>query len=125
MNIPESLPHRRYNPLKDEWLIVSPQRAKRPWLGQTESVAETSIPSFDPKNPLCPGVERQPGKVNPDYQLTFVFDNDFPALLPHDENEGLKDHSTVRKPSDEHPLFQSALAVGVCRVLCFHRRYSH
>ena len=40
-----------------------------------------SMPEFDPKNPLCPGVTRPNGAKNPDYKSTFVFENDFPALL--------------------------------------------
>ncbi|HET9784648.1 MAG TPA: galactose-1-phosphate uridylyltransferase, partial [Terriglobales bacterium] len=31
-----SRPHRRFNPLLEEWVLVSPQRDRRPWLGQHE-----------------------------------------------------------------------------------------
>ena len=56
--------HRRFNPLMDEWVLVSPHRMKRPWKGQVEKPPQEQIPKFDPKNPLCPGVERVPGKVS-------------------------------------------------------------
>jgi len=56
-------PHIRYNPLKDEWVTVSPHRMKRPWQGQVEKPQETEVPRFDPKNPLCPGVTRSNGMV--------------------------------------------------------------
>lgn len=55
--------HRRYNPLTEEWLLVSPHRLKRPWSGQVEKAQEDYIPSHDPKNPLCPRATRASGKV--------------------------------------------------------------
>ena len=73
--------HRRYNPLKGEWVLVCPHRMKRPWKGQVEKPDEKPIPRHDPTNPLCPGARRPNGVINPDYETTFVFDNDFPALL--------------------------------------------
>ena len=78
---PTDHPHRRYNPMKDEWVLVCPHRCKRPWQGQTEDVQEEERPEFDPKNPLCPGVTRSNGQKNPEYTSTYVFANDFPALL--------------------------------------------
>lgn len=111
-------PHRRYNPLKDEWIIVSPQRCNRPWSGQTEKGPDdtSSIPAIDKSNPLSPGGTRGPGKVNPDYERTYAFDNDFPALLPDAPDP------RSEKTGKDHPLFQSAPARGQCRVMCFHRR---
>ncbi|KAK3098097.1 hypothetical protein FSP39_016050 [Pinctada imbricata] len=105
-------PHIRYNPLTEEWVTVSPHRMKRPWQGQVEKPQEDDIPRHDPKNPLCPGNTRPNGKVNPDYDSTFVFDNDFPALL---------DDIPSPEPSDS-PLFKTAAACGTCKVMCFHPR---
>ncbi|XP_072051149.1 galactose-1-phosphate uridylyltransferase-like [Amphiura filiformis] len=103
--------HVRFNPLKGEWVLVSPHRLKRPWSGQVEKAAEVSIPRHDPKNPLCPRATRANGKVNPDYSSTFLFENDFPALL----QEGAPQPG----PSG-HPLFRAESAVGTCQVMCFH-----
>ena len=75
-------PHRRFNPLKREWVLVSPHRTQRPWQGQVEDAAPENLPEYDPKCYLCPGNERAGGVKNPPYTSTFVFDNDFPALLP-------------------------------------------
>lgn len=103
------VPHRRYNPLKDEWVIVSPQRITRPWKGQVESKPKQT--KSDDKNPLLPGATRPGGVVNPQYQSTFVFTNDFAALLPE---------SDLDPSNDDSPLFRSAPAKGTCRVMCFH-----
>ena len=82
---------------------------KRPWAGQKEKLEEAERPEFDPTNPLCPGVKRPSGQVNPNYESTFVFDNDFPALL-----------EDVPEPDDDQdPLFLSAGARGKCKVMCF------
>nr|CAD7260413.1 unnamed protein product [Timema shepardi] len=102
--------HQRYNPLKGEWVLVSPHRTKRPWSGQVEPPAEEEHPEFDPKNPLCPGVTRANGEVTPVYKSTCIFNNDFPALL--------KD--VPSPPKSEDPLFQMGPAQGECRVICFH-----
>ncbi|XP_041983695.1 galactose-1-phosphate uridylyltransferase [Aricia agestis] len=99
--------HIRYNPLKDEWVLVSPHRCKRPWSGQTEEVVDETPQT---SNQLMPGAVRATGQRNPNYTSTYVFENDFPALL-----------EDVPSPSvADHPLFQSAQARGTCRVMCFH-----
>jgi len=103
-------PHRRFNPLTREWILVSPHRAKRPWQGQVEKKGAQSLPAYDPTCYLCPGNERVGGVRNPAYTSTFVFENDFAALLP--------------EPSGEVPRGESSLLVseserGICRVICF------
>jgi len=107
-------PHRRFNPLTGEWVLVSPQRTKRPWLGQTEKTPSEILPAYDPTCYLCPGNERAGGIRNPAYTSTFVFDNDFAALQP---DEG-KIQTGV-----EHPLFLSDPERGLCRVVCFSPRH--
>lgn len=104
--------HRRYNPLMDEWVLVSPHRMKRPWKGQVEKSVNEDIPPFDPNNPLCPGGARPNGVMNPNYEGTFLFTNDFPALLDDTPEPG----------EAEHQLFRCAPASGTCQVLCFHPR---
>lgn len=100
--------HVRYNPLKDEWVLVSPHRCQRPWSGQTESEQEDQ--AADPNNPLLPNVVRPNGQKNPNYKSTYVFPNDFPALLER----------VPEPPASDNPLFRSAPAKGHCRVMCFH-----
>ncbi|XP_077284176.1 galactose-1-phosphate uridylyltransferase [Arctopsyche grandis] len=103
--------HIRYNPLKDEWILVSPHRMLRPWSGQTESNDENKLEGNNNKNnPLCPGATRGNGEVNPMYTSTYVFKNDFPALL----------ENVPTPPSSDDPLFKIAPARGTCRVMCFH-----
>ena len=75
-------PHRRLNRLNGEWVIVSAQRTERPWLGQMEAAGEASPLEYDPHCYLCPGNARAGGRRNPAYQSTYVFENDFPALIP-------------------------------------------
>ena len=106
-------PHRRYNPLNGEWVLVSPQRARRPWLGEVNKRPPDSLPAYDPSCYLCPGNERAGGKTNPDYQGTYIFDNDFAALLP----------SSQEKANGSHPLFSTEPETGICRVICFSPRH--
>lgn len=107
-------PHLRFNPLKDEWIVVSPHRTKRPWKGQTEKPQEETIPRRDLRNPLVPSAVRASGATNPEYSGVFVFKNDFPALL-EDESP-----ANGAGQTGEHELLRSAKAEGTCRVMCFH-----
>lgn len=106
-------PHRRYNALTGEWVLVSPHRAKRPWLGQVEKRSPENLPAYDPTCYLCPRNERAGGVSNPDYTGTFVFENDFAALLPTLEEE----------PGSDSPLLVSVPEQGQCFVVCFSPRH--
>lgn len=109
-------PHRRQNLLTGEWILVSPHRTQRPWLGQVEKVPPENLPAYDPGCYLCPGNSRAGGKQNPAYTSTFVFDNDFQALLPpQPEQPGV--------PGLPSSLFVAEPASGICRVVCFSPRH--
>ncbi|MBJ2173617.1 UDP-glucose--hexose-1-phosphate uridylyltransferase [Aureibaculum sp. A20] len=106
-------PHRRFNILTGEWVLVSPHRTKRPWQGKTETSAKKEEITYDPKCFLCPTNTRINGEVNPDYKNTYVFKNDFGALLEDtplfEYNEGLL-HAEGEK--------------GICKVICFSPNHS-
>jgi UDPglucose--hexose-1-phosphate uridylyltransferase len=106
-------PHRRWNPLKREWIMVSPHRAMRPWSGAVEKVESEKLPPYDPGCYLCPRNTRANGISNPDYSGTYAFDNDFPALL--------------REPSSDRSELNDIIVTegvtGICRVICFSPRH--
>ena len=106
-------PHRRRNLLTGEWVLVSPHRAKRPWQGEQSAPVASDLPAYDPGCYLCPGNTRTGGAVNPAYADTFVFPNDFPALLT--------EASAVE--ADEG-LFETAPASGEARVICYSPDHS-
>jgi UDPglucose--hexose-1-phosphate uridylyltransferase len=127
-----NIPHRRYNPLTGEWLLVSPQRATRPWLGALEKVPQAGVPAYDPKCYLCPGNTRVNGVVNPAYTGVYVFDNDFPALLAGGGEEekgsggGEEKNGSASSPTHpltSSPLLRSSAESGACRVVCFSPRH--
>ncbi len=110
---PTEHPHRRYNPLTGEYVLVSPHRMKRPWQGQVEKVVEEKRPSHDPTCYLCPGNTRAGGGKNPDYANTYVFTNDFAALLPDAPSAAASANGLLRTESVR----------GTCRVMCFSPRH--
>jgi UDPglucose--hexose-1-phosphate uridylyltransferase len=109
-------PHRRLNPLINEWVLVSPHRAARPWQGEVAPLANASEPAYDPACYLCPGNTRAGAIRNPDYSSTFVFDNDFPALHPTTPQD--------RLDMDGRGLLVAESEPGICRVMCFSPRHN-
>jgi len=105
-------PHRRFNPLNGEWVLVSGGRTRRPWLGAAEDGHVASSPTYDPDCYLCPGNLRANGARNPDYSGTYVFTNDFAALDP---DAPVLDW--------QRGLLQAETEPGTCRVLCFSPRH--
>ena len=121
MDLPVSsnqVPHRRYNPLLREWVLVSPQRTQRPWQGETTKPVTAAGVAYDPSCYLCPGNVRSGGQQNPTYTGVFAFNNDFPALLPDEPQQA--EEEMGKKSS----LLISEPERGICRVLCFHPNHS-
>lgn len=107
-------PHRRYNPLTKEWVLVSPQRTQRPWQGQVEKTAAPVGIPYDPACYLCPGNARHGGAHNPAYGETFVFENDFAALRP----------DTTPAAFNEGGLLVAETERGISRVVCYSPDHS-
>lgn len=105
-------PHRRYDPLRDAWILVSPGRTERPWSGAVEEPEHGDRPAYDPSCYLCPRNVRAGGAVNPDYSSTFVFTNDYAALTPD-----------TASAAESDGLLQLETTDGTCRVICFSPRH--
>ena len=108
-------PHRRWNPLRQSWVMVSPHRTQRPWQGEVGQKTVPSEVSYDPQCYLCPGNQRAGGAANPAYEGIFSFVNDYAALLPD---------SPVVTEAPASPLLVAEPARGLRTVLCSHPDHS-
>ena len=111
----KQIPHRRYNPLTRDWVLVSPHRTQRPWQGQVEGAAQPASAAYDPECYLCPGNPRAGGARNPQYTSTFVFENDFAALKPETFPDSLDECGSG--------LVVAESERGLCKVVCFSPRH--
>lgn len=106
-------PHKRYNILTGEWMLVSPHRTKRPWQGKVEKNLKEQLPAYDPSCYICPGNTRANGEFTPEYSKPYAFDNDFSALLPGTSSANF-----------QKGLLKAQGEKGICRVLCFSPNHS-
>ncbi len=106
-------PHRRKNILTGEWVLVSPHRTSRPWQGEVSGPDQNDRREYEPGCYLCPGNKRANGQVNPQYENTFVFTNDFSALLENSDNYNLNYDELLIAKSER----------GICRVVNFSPRH--
>jgi len=106
-------PHRRFNPLTREWVLVSPHRTRRPWQGQVETSHPETVSQYDPECYMCPGNARAGGQLNPHYRGTYTFTNDFSALRSE----------APQQVHNEHDLIVAQGESGICRVVCFSPRH--
>jgi UDPglucose--hexose-1-phosphate uridylyltransferase len=116
--------HKRFNPLNNSWVLCSPHRAKRPWLGQQEKQSTEQAPEYVPNCFLCPGNKRVGGELNPSYKTTFTFQNDFPAVKdsqPNYDADSLTDREDLKELMQK--LFKAEGVRGCARVICFSPKH--
>jgi UDPglucose--hexose-1-phosphate uridylyltransferase len=105
-------PHRRYDPLADQWVLVSAGRTNRPWQGSVDASEPAPSVAYDLTCYLCPGNTRANGATNPRYESTFTFTNDFAALRPETTADRVEEGLLI---AEGEP--------GTCRVVCYDPRH--
>ena len=104
----------RWHPLREEWVIVAAHRQDRPWSGSTVKKSAPTLPPYVADCYLCPGNARVSGAVNPQYQQTYVFDNDHPCVSPAAP-------ASLEVPAG---LYQNRPARGIARVVCYSPKHN-
>ncbi|CAG8450604.1 6724_t:CDS:2 [Diversispora eburnea] len=118
----DNYPHRRFNPLTNSWILCSPHRAKRPWQGQQETLEDKVIPEHDSQCYLCPRNSRANGNLNPNYSNTFVFDNDYAALINNQPKLLIDNDDESNKSLSS--LLKVEIVRGECKVICFSPKHN-
>ncbi|KAI1756700.1 galactose-1-phosphate uridylyltransferase [Xylaria castorea] len=114
--------HRRYNPLKDTWVMsVSPRKFKRPRQGQKEPISSGVKLPYDHKCYLCPGNARANGALNPTYAGSFLFENDFSTVRM---DEGHYDTNTYQHKISSDML-RAEPVIGRCYVLVYSANHHY
>jgi UDPglucose--hexose-1-phosphate uridylyltransferase len=104
----------RWHPLREEWVVVAAHRQDRPWSGSTVSKSVPTLPPYVPDCYLCPGNARVSGAVNPQYDHTYVFDNDHPCV-------SFAAPSSLETPTG---LYRNRPAQGIARVVCYSPKHN-
>jgi len=104
----------RWHPLREEWVIIAAHRQNRPWTGETIQNSATELPEYDPACFFCPGNMRVSGQQNPNYEQTYVFDNDHACVS----------WAAPAISKKETGVYKTAPAHGVARVVCYSPKHN-
>ena len=105
--------HYRKNILTGEWVLVCPNRLKRPWEGEISKTEIINSKTYDPNCYLCPGNIRANGEKNDNYSSTYSFINDYSSLNINQIDENSIDG-----------LLEARSEKGICKVICYSPNHS-